>query len=380
MYIYEQPDWPQFKWNAEKLLTLLTKVRNLQGRVVGKMGALGFELKNQANFEILTQDVLKSSEIEGEFLNPDQVRSSVARRLGLDVSGLVLSDKNVDGVVEMMIDATENFDEPLSENRLFAWHNALFPTGYSGMHKVLAGQWRDDSTGPMQVVSGPMGKENVHYQAPPSDSMETEMKSFIEWINDRKDIDLVIEAALAHLWFVTLHPFEDGNGRIARALTDMKLAQSDNQSYRFYSMSSRIMNERKQYYDILEQTQKGDLDITDWLEWFLNCLLHALESSETILEKVIFKHNFWINNSSVIKNERQKKLLNRLLDGFDGKLTTSKWAKIAKCSQDTAARDIQDLIEKRILYKLPGGGRSTGYDLISKTDDKTPTGNNVLKK
>ena len=377
MYIYEQPDWPQFKWNTEKLLTLLTRVRNLQGKVIGKMGALGFELKNQANLEILTQDVLKSTEIEGELLNPDQVRSSVARRLGLDVSGLVHSDRNVDGVVEMIIDATENFDEPLSKNQLFAWHNALFPMGYSGTSKVLVGQWRDDSTGPMQVVSGPMGKENVHYQAPPASSIETEMESFIEWINDRQDIDLVIKAAFAHFWFVTLHPFEDGNGRIARALTDMKLAQSDNQSYRFYSMSSRIMNERKQYYDILEQTQKGNLDITDWLEWFLNCLLNALESSETILEKVIFKHNFWVSNSSAIKNERQKKLLNRILDGFDGKLTTSKWAKIGKCSQDTASRDIQDLIEKRILYKLPGGGRSTGYDLISKTVDKTPAGNNV---
>ena len=365
MYIYEQSDWPQFKWNSEKLLTLLTEVRNLQGYVVGKMGALGFDLKNQANLEILTQDVLKSTEIEGELLNPEQVRSSVARRLGLDVSGLVHSDRNIDGVVEMMIDATENFNKPLNKDRLFAWHNELFPTGYSGMYKVLVGQWRDDSTGPMQVVSGPMGKEKVHYQAPPASSLDTEMEKFINWINDRQNIDLVIKAALSHLWFVTLHPFEDGNGRIARAITDMNLAQSDNQSYRFYSMSSQIRIERKKYYEILEKIQKGNLDITDWLEWFLNCLLHALRSSETILEKVIFKHNFWMNNSSVIKNERQRKLLNRLLDGFDGKLTTSKWAKIGKCSQDTATRDIQDLIEKKILYKLPGGGRSTGYDLIN---------------
>jgi len=366
MYIYEQSDWPQFKWDSEKLLTLLIEVRNLQGQVVGKMGALGFDLRNQANLEILTQDVLKSTEIEGEILNPDQVRSSVARRLGLDISGLVHSDRNVDGVVEMLIDATENFDKPLNKDRLFAWHNSLFPTGYSGMYKVLVGRWRDDSTGSMQVVSGPMGKEKVHYQAPPASSLETEMEKFIEWINDRQDIDIVIKAALSHLWFVTLHPFEDGNGRIARAITDMILAQSDNQSYRFYSMSSQIRNERKKYYDILEKTQKGNLNITDWLEWFLNCLLHALKSSETILERVIFKHNFWMSNSSAIKNERQKKLLNRILDGFDGKLTTSKWAKIGKCSQDTASRDIQDLIEKRILYKLPGGGRSTGYDLITK--------------
>ena len=292
MYIYEQPDWPQFKWNAEKLLTLLTEVRNLQGQVVGKMGTLGFDLKNQANLEILTQDVLKSTEIEGELLNPDQVRSSVARRLGLDISGLVPSDRNIDGVVEMMIDATENFNTTLNKDRLFAWYNSLFPIGYSGMYKVLVGQWRDDSTGPMQVVSGPLGKEKVHYQAPPASSLETEMERFIEWINQRHDIDLVIKSAISHLWFVTLHPFEDGNGRIARALTDMNLAQSDNQSYRFYSMSSQIRNERKQYYDILEKTQKGNLEITDWLKWFLNCLLNALKSSETILGKVILNTTF----------------------------------------------------------------------------------------
>ncbi len=360
MYIYEQSNWPQFKWDAAKLLTLLTKVRNLQGRVVGKMGALGFELKNQANLEILTQDVLKSTEIEGELLNPDQVRSSVARQLGLDISGLVPSDRNVDGVVEMMIDATRNFDKPLNKDRLFAWQSALFPSGYNGMFKVLTGKWRDDSNGPMQVISGPMGKEKMHYQAPATDSLEAEMKSFFEWINDRQDIDLVIKAAITHLWFVTLHPFEDGNGRIARAISDMQLARSDNQSYRFYSMSTQIRKERKQYYDILKQTQKGTLNITSWIEWFLHCLLHALESSETILERVISKHNFWVNNASKIKNERQEKLLNRLLDGFDRKLTSSKWAKIAKCSQDTATRDIQNLIDKNILYKLPGGGRSTG--------------------
>ena len=379
MYIYEQPDWPQFKWDSERFFTLLTEVRNLQGQVVGKMGALGFDLKNHANLEILTQDVLKSTEIEGELLNPDQVRSSVARRLGLDISGLVHSDRNIDGVVEMMLDATENFDKPLNKERLFAWHNALFSTGQSGMYKILTGQWRDDSKGPMQVVSGPMGKEKIHYQAPPASSLDTEMEKFIKWINRKQDMDLVIKAALSHLWFVTLHPFEDGNGRIARAITDMILAQSDNQSYRFYSMSSQIRNERNKYYDVLEGTQKEDLNITDWLVWFLNCLLHALKSSETILEKVILKHTFWMNNSSVIKNERQRKLLNRLLDGFNGKLTTSKWAKIGKCSQDTATRDIQDLIEKGILYKLPGGGRSTGYDLIIEMNNKIPARNNVQK-
>lgn len=378
MYIHEQADWPQFVWDANKLLTLLTDVRNLQGRVVGKMGALGFELTNQANLEILTQDVLKSTEIEGELLNPNQVRSSIARRLGLDVSGLVHSDRNVDGIVEMMVDATGNFDKSINKDRLLGWHNSLFPTGYSGMHKVLVGKWRDDSTGPMQVVSGSIGKEKVHYQAPEARCLEKEMKSFLKWVNNGQDIDLVIKAGLAHLWFVTLHPFEDGNGRIARALTDMILARSDGQSQRFYSMSAQIRNERKQYYDILERTQKGTLDVTDWLGWFLNCLFHALKDSETILGKVIFKHHFWINNASKIEKERQKKILNKLLDGFEGKLTTSKWGKMGKCSQDTALRDIQELIDKGILCKLSGGGRSTGYELIIE-NDKTPSGNHVKK-
>jgi len=355
----------KFKWDAAKLLTLLTKVRNLQGRVVGKMGALGFELKDQANLEILTQDILKSTEIEGEILNPEQVRSSVARRLGLDVAGLIPSDKNVDGVVEMMIDASEHFDEPLNKDRLFTWHRSLFPSGDSGMFNIQAGQWRDDSKGPMQVISGPMGKEKVHYQAPDANILEAEMQGFLEWLNNKQDLDLVLKAAITHVWFVTLHPFEDGNGRIARAISDMQLARSDNQSYRFYSMSAQIRKERKQYYEVLEETQKGTLDITAWIEWFLHCLLHALESSESILERVIFKHNFWVANAPKIINERQINILNRLLDGFDGKLTSSKWAHIARCSQDTASRDIQDLINKHILYKLPGGGRSTGYDLVS---------------
>lgn len=364
IYIYEQSDWPRFEWDDGKLLPLLTKARNLQGRVVGKMGALGFDLINQANLEILTLDVLKSTEIEGEILNPEQVRSSIARRLGLEISGLVHSDRNVDGVVDMMLDATRNFNKPLSKDRLFAWHNALFPTGYSGMYKVQVGCWRDDSTGPMQVVSGPMGKEKVHFQAPDAQVIEKEMKLFLQWVNSQPKTDLVIKAALAHLWFVTLHPFEDGNGRIARAITDMILAQSDGQSYRFYSMSTQIRNERKEYYNILEQTQKGKLEITDWLHWFLNCMLNALEASDSLLSHVIFKHDFWAKNTSLLANDRQKKVLNKLLDGFEGKLTTTKWARITKCSQDTALRDIQDLIDKQILYKLPSGGRSTSYDLL----------------
>jgi len=364
MYIHKQPDWPHFTWKTDKILTLLTTVRNLQGRVVGRMGALGFELKNQANLEIITQDVLKSTEIEGEILDADQVRSSVARRLGLDISGLVLSDRDVDGVVEMMIDATENFNTPLDKKRLYAWHNSMFPSGYSGMHKILVGRWRDDSNGPMRVVSGPVGKEKVHFEAPAANVLEAEMHYFFSWINERQHMDPVIKSAVAHLWFVTLHPFEDGNGRIARTITDMLLARSDNQSYRFYSMSAQIRKERKLYYNILERTQRGKIDITSWLEWFLGCLLNALEASEAILEKILRKHSFWLINTDKVKNERQKKLLNRLLDGFTGKLTTSKWAKIVKCSQDTATRDIQDLIDKKILYKLPGRGRSTGYDLM----------------
>ena len=363
MYIYERPDWPEFKLNIDDILTLLLDVKSLQGRVVGQMGALGFGLKDQANLAILTQEILRSSEIEGQLLNHEQVRSSIVRRLGLDISGLVPSDRNTDGVVEMAIDATVNFNKPLNRHRLFGWHNALFPAGYSGTGKILVGKLRDDSKGPMQVVSGPIGKEKIHYEAPSSACLEKEMKKFIEWFNNNQEFDLVIKAALAHLWFVTIHPFEDGNGRIARVITDMVLARSDGQSYRFYSMSTQIRNERKQYYDILELTQKGDLDITKWLQWFLHCLLNALKSSDIILKKVLFKHKFWTDNASMIENERQRKILNKLLDGFDGKLTSSKWAKITKCSQDTALRDINDLIDKKILYKLPEGGRSTAYDL-----------------
>ncbi len=362
-YIYQKPDWPHFFWNSEKLLTLLTEVRNLQGRIVGQMSVLGFALKNQANLEILTQDVLNSSEIEGEILDKNQVRSSIARRLGLDVSGLVSSDRNVDAVVEVMIDATKNFDQPLTRERICGWHNTLFSTGYSGMFKVRSGRFRDDSSGPMQVVSGPIGKEKVHYQAPAAEILESEMAAFLNWFNNEQSIDLVIKSALAHLWFVTLHPFDDGNGRIARALADMVLARSDGQSYRFYSMSSQIRIARKQYYEVLEKTQKSSLDVTCWLEWFLNCFLNAIKASETMLEKVVFKHNFWLINSSKLENERQQKVLNMLLDGFEGKLTSSKWAKICKCSQDTALRDIKNLLEKQILKKLPGGSRSTTYAL-----------------
>jgi len=363
MFIYENKNWPSFEWNSDKLLPLVALVRNRQGRLIGKMGALGFELRNQANLEILTLEIIKSTEIEGEILDPEQVRSSIARRLGLEVSGLVYSERNVDGVVEMMLDATRNYDKELDKDRLFSWHAALFPGGYNLMYKIIIGNWRDDSTGPMQVVSGALGKEKVHYQAPPANQLENEMQIFLDWLNQEQNTDLVLKAGIAHLWFVTLHPFEDGNGRISRAISEMLLARSDEQSYRFYSMSTQIRKERNSYYDMLEKTQRGTLDITNWLVWYLNSLLHALEYSETLLEKIISKHFFWIKNRSIVTNERQHKILNLLLDGFDGKLNTTKWAKIGKCSQDTALRDIQDLIEKGMLVKSELGGRSTNYKL-----------------
>ena len=365
MYLYNHQNWPIFEWNSEKLLSLLSYVRNRQGKLIGKMGALGFELRNEANLEILTQEIIKSTEIEGEILDREQVRSSIARRLGLEISGLVYSERNVDGIVDLMVDATRNFDKELNKVRLFSWHSALFPTGQSGMYKIITGNWRDDSTGPMQVVSGALGKEKVHYQATPAAQIENEMRIFLDWFNFEQKTDLVLKAAIAHLWFVTIHPFEDGNGRISRALSDMLLARSDEQSYRFYSLSTQIRKERNSYYDLLEKTQQSALDITNWLEWFLNCLLHAIENSEKLLEKIIYKHSFWIKHSRVNINDRQRKILNMLMDDFEGVLNTTKWAKIGKCSQDTALRDIQDLIEKGILVKSLKGGRSTNYEMKS---------------
>jgi Fic family protein len=362
-YIHQKKDWPNFEWDSEDIVNLLSEARNLQGRLQGKMEALGFELRNEALLDTLTLDVLKTSEIEGELLNHDQVRSSIARKLGMEISGSVESDRNVDGVVEMMLDATQNCFKPLTKSRLFDWHAALFPTGRSGMYKIIVGDWRKDTGGPMQVISGPMGKEKIHFEAPNSDLLEKEMKSFLNWFCHNNKIDLVLKASIAHLWFVTIHPFDDGNGRIARALTDMLLAQSDKSNQRFYSMSAQIRVERKQYYEILEKTQKGDLNITNWIKWFLQCLINALKSTDEVLVKVLFKGSFWQLHSKTIINERQKKLINKLLDGFDGKLTSSKWAKIAKCSKDTAIRDINDLIEKEILRKEEAGGRSTNYEL-----------------
>jgi Fic family protein len=365
MYIHQLPDWPEFFWQQDQITALLAKVRHRQGRLLGRMEGMGFQLKAEANLETLTQDILKSSEIEGEILDAGQVRSSVARKLGLDIGGLIHSDRYVDGVVEMMLDATQHYEQELSDNRLFNWHSSLFPTGRSGMHKITVASWRNNKKDdPMRVVSGAMGKEKVHFQAPDADRLKVEMQRFSHWFNENIAMDGVLKAATAHLWFVTIHPFDDGNGRIARAITDMQLSRSDESGQRFYSMSTQIRKERNGYYDILESTQKGSMDITAWLTWFLNCLLHALEASDEILYRVLTKARFWEKNATTLLNKRQQLMLNKLLDGFDGKLTTSKWAKIAKTSPDTALRDIQDLINKNILTKESGGGRSTSYVLI----------------
>ena len=367
-YIHELSDWPEFRWQDKILAAELAEVRHRQGRLVGRMESLGFKLREESVLSTLTEEVVKSSDIEGERLNRDQVRSSVARRLGMDVAGMVPADRNVEGVVEMMLDATQNYAQPLTEERLFGWQAALFPTGRSGMRKINVGKWRDDASGPMQVVSGPVGREHVHYQAPEARLLGAEMRSFLKWFEAEKLIDPVLAAGIAHLWFVTVHPFDDGNGRIARAIADLALSRSENSPQRFYSMSSRISAERGQYYDVLERTQKGDLDITEWLQWFLARLDEAFEQAEETLSSVAGKARFWdaVENTSL--NERQRLVLNRLLDGFEGKLTSSKWAKLAKCSQDTASRDIDDLIRKNILARGPAGGRSTSYELVLNED------------
>lgn len=369
-YIHQKENWPNFTWNNDEFVNLLSEARNLQGRLIGKMESLGFELRDEALLETLTLDVLKSAEIEGELLNPEQVRSSIAQRLGLEFAGAIVSDRNVDGMVEMMIDATGNCFTPLTTERLFDWHAALFPMGRSGIFKITVADWRKDTSGQMQVVSGVAGREKVHFQAPDANLIEMEMNRFVKWFNEENKTDLVIKAAIAHLWFVTIHPFQDGNGRITRALSDMLLAQSDKSTQRFYSMSAQIRIERKEYYEILEKTQKGDLDISEWIKWFLSCLINALKATNNILTRVLLKADFWNKNSKTLINERQKKVLNKLLDGFDGKLTSMKWAKITKCSKDTAIRDINDLINKDILLKEPARGRSTNYELktINPTD------------
>jgi Fic family protein len=332
------------------------------------MQALGFRLRDEAVLQTLTQDVLKSSEIEGEKLDAEQVRSSIARRLGMDVGGLTPADRAVEGVVEMTLDATRKYDEPLTADRLFGWHAALFPTGRSGMSKIRVGMWRDDRKGPMEVVSGPLGRQRVHYVAPPAPHLDDEIRRFLDWFNGPPQIEPVLAAGVAHLWFVTIHPFEDGNGRTARAVADMALARSERSPQRFYSMSAQIRRERDAYYAVLERTQKGGLDITDWLEWFLGCLGRAIDGAQDMLAGVMRKARFWKTQMGKPFNERQTEILNRLLDGFEGNLTSSKWAKLTKCSQDTAHRDIQDLVNRGILVKNPGGGRSTSYAMAAESE------------
>jgi Fic family protein len=331
------------------------------------MESLGFTLRAEAALQSLTDEVVKTSEIEGELLNKEQVRSSIARRLGMDIGALTPTDRNVEGVVEMMLDATQNYREPLTDERLFGWHAALFPTGRSGMVRITVGAWRDDRTGPMQVVSGPMGRERVHYQAPAAARLGQEMRAFLDWFNTETAIDPVLKAGLAHLWFVTIHPFDDGNGRIARAIADTELARSEQSAQRFYSMSAQIRRERNAYYEELEATQKGDLDVTPWLEWFLGCLDRAFENADEVLVAVLKKAQFWERHAAAALNARQQAIIDRLLNGFEGKLTSSKWAKLAKCSQDTALRDIEDLIQKKVLARDAAGGRSTSYSLAKIT-------------
>ena len=363
MYIHERNEWPRFNWDQAKLAGLLAEVRHRQGRMLGRMEGLGFRLRGEATLTTLTQDVMKTSEIEGEKLDPEQVRSSIAKRLGMDVGGALRIGRNVEGIVEVMLDATRNYDAPLSKKRLFDWHAALFPTGRSGMQNIVVGDWRTASSGPMQVVSGPLGREKVHYEAPAAERLDEEMTTFINWFNAPPETDLVVKSALAHFWFVTIHPFEDGNGRVARALGDLLLARAEKSAQRFYSLSAQIQKERNDYYDILEKTQKGSLDLTPWIEWYLNCLQRAIAASEQTLEAVLTKARFWEAQAGQSFNERQREVINRLLDGFEGKLTSSKWAKVTKCSQDTALRDISDLLDRQILAKDEAGGRSTSYRL-----------------
>lgn len=363
MYIHERKSWPEFTWDQAMLAAPLAEVRHLQGRLLGRMEALGFLLREEATLETLTQDVIKTSEIEGEKLDLRQVRSSIARRLGLDIGGSdIPAPRNVEGIVEVMLDATRNHEKQLTKTRLYDWHAALFPTGRSGMQRITVGKWRTEASGPMQVVSGPIGREKVHYEAPGYARLDKEMTAFIKWFNAKPESDLVLSAAIAHFWFVTIHPFDDGNGRIARALADMMLARSEGSSERFYSMSSQIQRDRNAYYDMLEKSQKSTLDITPWIEWFLNCLKRAIEASDGTLESVLLKARFWEKHINQQFNERQRNIINRLLDGgFEGRLTSSNWAKIGKCSGDTALRDITDLVDRGILIKDSAGGRSTGY-------------------
>ena len=362
-YIWQADDWPKWRYDLARLAGPMVDVSRAQGLLMGRLADVGMGLRDQASLAALTEDVVKTSEIEGEQLNVASVRSSIARRLGVDIGALAPVDRHVEGVVEMVLDATANCYAPVSQARLFGWHASLFPTGYSGLAKIRVGGWRDDASGPMQVVSGTIGRQRVHFEAPPADRLKIETRHFLEWLNGAQNEPPLIKAGLGHLWFVTLHPFEDGNGRIARAIGDLLLARTDGNPQRFYSLSAQIQRERTAYYDMLEHTQKGSMDATEWLAWFLESLRRALDQAQHTLDAVLTKARFWQRWAATSLNERQVKLLNRLLDGFEGKLTSSKWAAIAKCSPDTALRDINDLLARGVLRKMEAGGRSTCYEL-----------------
>lgn len=362
-YIWQASDWPAWRYDLAALAGPLVEVGRAQGMLMGRLTDVGLALRDQASLAALTEDVVKTSEIEGEQLNIESVRSSIARRLGVDIGALAPVDRHVEGVVEMILDATTNCHAVVTPERLLSWHAALFPTGYSGLARIRIGAWRDDANGPMQVVSGPIGRQRVHFEAPSAESLDIEMRRLLAWINGAPNEPPLIRAGLGHLWFVTLHPFDDGNGRIARALGDLLLARADGAPQRFYSLSAQTQRERKGYYEILERTQKGSLDVTEWLAWFLATLHRAIDQAQVPLDAVLAKARFWQRFAGVPMNERQIKLLNRLLDGFEGKLTTSKWAAIAKCSSDTALRDVSELLSQGVLRKSTAGGRSTSYEL-----------------
>lgn len=372
LYIYDQPGWPDLHWDNDALVGSLGDVRHRQGRLFGRMEGLGFEILQESEVDTLTRDTVDSSGIEGEILNPEQVRSSVARNLGLDIGGLTPVDRDVEGIVELTLDATRNYAQPLNADRLFSWHAALFPTGRSGLSRIAVGNWRDDSSGPMQVLSGPIGRERVHFEAPDAARIPGEMEAFLAWFNSETGTDGVLKAGLAHLWFVTIHPFADGNGRIARAITDMALARTEDSSQRFYSMSSQIRQDRSDYYRILERTQRGTTDVSRWMEWFLECLDRAIQSAESSLDSVLEKARFWARVAPHSLNDRQRLVINRLLGDFQGNMTTSKWATLAKCSPDTALRDISELVDLGVMTRNPGGGRSTSYSLIALGQELRP--------
>ena len=364
-YIWQQKNWTSFRWDAQALLTAVGKCRSQQGRLLGIVTSLGLTQSKEAQAELVVEEAVTTSAIEGEKLSPESVRSSVARQLGLPTAGMP-ADRSAEGLVSVLLDAAGNFDAPLTAQRLHGWHAALFPTGYSGLLKIRVGKWRGEVS--MRIVSGPIGRERVHYEAPPAQQVPGEMKRFIYWWNgDREHMDSIISAAIAHFWFVVIHPYEDGNGRIARALTDMALARDDRQPFRYYSLSSQIMKERKDYYAALEKCSTGNGDITPWLAWFLGCFGRAIENSEEKLAIVLDKARFWQKHTHDPLSERQRKVINRLLDSgrgcFEGGLTTRKFVSLAGVSRATAFREIEQLLEMGILVHRPGRGRSVSYEV-----------------